>query len=307
MAEQKNEIQKVNKDTIKDLLSSPEVQNSISAVLPKHLQIEKLIKIAAAAVNQNPTLLKCTKHSLLCSILDAAKLGLPPDGTLGQGYLVPFWNKNVKGYVATFITGYRGYLTLARNSGEIQEIYSELVYKDDDFEYQLGIDRSIKHKRNLNFEPVDQNIIAAYMVVKYKDGGQHQEVMTRKQLERIRDRSPSKNKSGEIVGPWATDFGEMCRKTVIRRGIKYVPLSIEEPLAQAIEHDNDVDGLRNLDIPLQPLDNDDVPDPVDVTNGTVTVNEGMGPGERADDADSIQGELIDSETGAVLEQGNVLY
>ena len=46
--------------------------------------------------------------------------------------------------------------------------------------------------------------------------------MTKADIDKIRFRSKSKDK-----GPWITDYAEMCKKTVIRRHAKLVPLSVE--------------------------------------------------------------------------------
>lgn len=259
--------QVMDKNTVADLLHSPYLQASLEVMLPRHMTPEKLVKIVMVAVSRNQGLLKCTKDSLLQAVMDAAKLGLPPDGTLGQGYLVPFWNGKARCLEAKFIAGYRGYITLARNSGNIESISAELVYAGEKFNIKLGTAREIVHERSLDVEPTDENITGAYMIARFKDGGYHFEYMTRKQLEAVKERSPSKNKQGEVVGPWVSDFGEMCRKTVVRRGIKMVPMSVEEPIAKLVEHDNATDGVVDMSGLLQLPE---APTTQEVIDGTAT-------------------------------------
>jgi recombination protein RecT len=60
----------------------------------------------------------------------------------------------------------------------------------------------------------------------------HVEVMSRSQVDAIRARSRSGSN-----GPWVTDYDEMAKKTVVRRALKYCPLSSER-YEKALEHDN---------------------------------------------------------------------
>jgi signal peptidase I len=84
--------------------------------------------------------------------------------------------------------------------------------------------------------PERGDIVAAYMVVQMEGEAIQVEVMTREDIIAIRDRSRASK-----AGPWVTDFAEMCRKTVVRRGCKYLPMDTEEaePLARAMELDAD--------------------------------------------------------------------
>jgi recombination protein RecT len=72
-----------------------------------------------------------------------------------------------------------------------------------------------------------------YMVAHFKDGGSHFEWMTVGEVMRIKARS-SAVRSGKQT-PWDTDASEMIRKTVIRRGWKYLPMSIEMQNAEIID------------------------------------------------------------------------
>jgi len=68
-------------------------------------------------------------------------------------------------------------------------------------------------------------------------------------------RTKSRNKQGEIVGPWQTDKAEMAKKTVIRRHFRLAPVSVEEQrLGMAVEAENIAIGQgpeaqRNLFLP----------------------------------------------------------
>jgi hypothetical protein len=77
-------------------------------------------------------------------------------------------------------------------------------------------------------------IIAFYAVARFTTGGHHFDVMTRAEVEAIRDKSQAwmAFKAGKIQStPWGTDFPEMGKKTAIRRISKYLPMNVQKAAA----------------------------------------------------------------------------
>lgn len=74
------------------------------------------------------------------------------------------------------------------------------------------------------------------MVAHFVDGGHHFEWMSIGEVNKIRDRSPAAKKD---ASPWITDYEQMALKTVIRRGWKYLPMSIEMQNHERIETANE--------------------------------------------------------------------
>jgi recombination protein RecT len=213
--------------TLKNLLEQR--RDSIAQLIPKHLSADRLMKVALNCVGKTPMLQQCSPVSLLQCVITAAELGLEPGGALGHAYLVPFKT------TATLIIGYRGFIQLMRNSGQLSSIRAVVVHEKDVFKLREGIEQTIKHEPFLDGEPGPLKYV--YCVAKLKDGSVQIEVMTRAQVEAIRARSRSGGS-----GPWQTDYEEMAKKTVVRRISKYLPMSAE--LEKAIDLDNGdfVDG-----------------------------------------------------------------
>ena len=125
----------------KYLLTGPGVQNSLAADLPKHLKGDRFVRVALAAMTAQPKLFDCTPESVLLSLMQCASMGLEPSGgVLGQAYLIPFKN------ICQVIPGYRGLVKLARNSGEVADVWAEVVYAKDRFDYELGLEPKLVHK-----------------------------------------------------------------------------------------------------------------------------------------------------------------
>jgi len=244
-------------------------RKQLEMALPKHMTADRLLRVAMTSIQRTPKLLDCTQQSLLACIMTCAQLGLEPDQFLGQAYLVPF-KDNKKGIVTcTLIPGYRGYIALARRSGEVQSVSAQVVYSKDRFSLQYGIDEKLEHvpyepdERELSGKSPRGDFRGAYVVFKYKDGSYSFDYMNKAEIDRIRKRSKSSDD-----GPWVTDYDEMAKKTVIKRHIKLAPLSVEFARAAALE-DRAMIGESQAD--LLGMEEDDVIDAEETTGDLLKI------------------------------------
>ena len=214
---EKKDIERSPQQTIAQYLKS--MQGQIAEVLPKHITPERLTRVAMSVIRTTPKLLECDLPSLLAAVFQAASLGLEP-GLLGHCYIIPYGKK------ATFIIGYKGMIDLARRSGDIQSINAHEVYEHDLLEVEYGLEENLRHipwhlRSDKTFDKAGL-IRGFYMVAKFKDGGHYIHYMSKQEVDDHRKRS----KSGHD-GPWVTDYVEMGKKTVVRSGWKWLPISIE--------------------------------------------------------------------------------
>ena len=224
-------------------------EGAIKALLPAHINPDRYIKSAMAAIAKNPNILKCTKESIIASVIQAAQLGLEVGSSLGEGYLVPFKTE------CQFIPGYRGLISLARRSGEIVSITAGVVHEADEFEYELGLHPKCRHVPNLLVDDPGK-IIAVYACAILRESGEQMALMPLREIKAIQKRSRAAG-----FGPWVTDFEEMAKKTGIRRLYKMLPVSTEA-LSRALEiqaqaekgfSDDDLAELSDTDKDLQSL------------------------------------------------------
>ncbi|NOR03648.1 recombinase RecT [Mycolicibacterium fortuitum] len=201
----------------------------LAKALPKHVTPERMARIAVTVVRATPKLAECSPASFLGALLTASQLGLEP-GPTGEAYFVPYKQ------TCTFIPGYRGLIKLARQSGQVSDIYAEIVYANDKFKVTRGLQRNIEHEeapdRNNRGKPTD-----VYAVAKFKDGTTTFVTMTVNEVEAIRRRSMAANN-----GPWVTDWEAMAKKTAVRQLSKWLPLSAEFNSAVAL------DGTARTDV-----------------------------------------------------------
>jgi recombination protein RecT len=186
----------------------------IAKMLPKHLNAERLMKVAQIAATTTPALAKCDVASLVGAIGQCAQMGLEPNTVLGHAYLVPFntkrkdanggerWVNSVQ-----VIIGYKGLIDLARRSGQIVSIAAHEVCEADRFELVYGLDEKLNHTPAIGERG---EVIGFYAVAKLKDGGHCFEFMSRHQVETIRDGSQGFQQAvkykKEGAHPWSAHF-----------------------------------------------------------------------------------------------------
>jgi len=197
--------------TIFDVIQSGAKQ--FATALPKHINSDRFVRIAITTIRQNPKLAQCNQESLLGALMVSAQLGLEP-GVLGQCYLIPY------GRECQFQIGYKGMIELLRRSGQLKDIYAYSVYENDEFEMTYGLNRDLKHKPNLQDRG---NFIGCYCVAVLKDDARAFEYMTKEEIE-AHGKKFSKTYGN---GPWKTDFEAMAHKTVVKKMLKWLPVSVE--------------------------------------------------------------------------------
>jgi recombination protein RecT len=187
-----------------------------ASVLPKHIPVERFGRTVLTAVQTNPDLLNVERRSLWNACMKAAQDGLLPDGRLGA---LAIYKDKRRGPIAQWLPMIAGIRQKVRNSGEIATWEVHTVHERDLFDYELGDEPRIVHR------PVRGNrgpIIAAYSVCVLKSGERSREVMWVDEINEIRQRSRASDS-----GPWVSDFGEMCKKTVAKRHAKVLPMSTD--------------------------------------------------------------------------------
>lgn len=193
------------------------MEGEIKKALPSVITPERFTRMVLSALSTNQKLAACTPQSFLGAMMSAAQLGLEPNTPLGQAYLIPFKNRGVD--EVQFQIGYKGLIDLAYRSGEVEIVQSQIVYENDTFECEYGLEPKLIHK------PADKDRgepIRVYAMFKTKSGGYGFEVMSMDDVKKHAEKYSQAYKSG--FSPWKTNFEEMAKKTVLKKVLKYAPL-----------------------------------------------------------------------------------
>lgn len=202
-------------------------------VLPAHVGIDRMLRVTLSVLQRSADLQKCTQASLLNVLMQTMQLGLEPTGRYGGAWIVPFKDATSGLVEATAIYDYRGMMTIARRSGDIEVFDAAVVYESDYLDYERGLTPKLVHRPSMEKERGP--LKAVYAIVRFKSGGYQMELMTRADVDAIRSRSKARDK-----GPWVTDYDRMAIKSVIRRICNLLPYSVE--LSDMIAADDEAEG-----------------------------------------------------------------
>lgn len=214
-AKQSGTVAEKKEKTIYDVIESGKAQ--FAAALPKHMSGDKFIRVAITCIRQNPKLAACSQPSLLGAFMTAAQLGLEP-GVLGQCYLIPYGNE------CNFQLGYKGMIELLRRTGQLSDIYAYPVYSNDEFSIEYGLERTLKHVPAFSNPDGRGEVTGFYSVAILKDGTRAFEYMTKNEVKEHEE----KYRKGKFKNKvWDDNFVEMALKTVTKKMLKWLPISVE--------------------------------------------------------------------------------
>ena len=185
-------------------------------------------------IRRVPKLLECDRASLLMAFVQSAQFRFMPSGVSGEAYVIPY------GREAKFQLGYQGIVTLLYRNVNVRGISSNIVYENDDFDYEEGLEPHLIHKPAA-FGKARGEAIGVYTVAQLAGGAKTFKVMGRDAVMGIKDLSKAKDTKDS---PWNSKLDPekwMWRKTCLIQHAKLLPKTQE--LQQAIEIDYEGEGL----------------------------------------------------------------
>ena len=217
-ANQTSPVKLTKSMTIVDMVKALEPE--IRRALPTVLTPERFTRMALSAINNTPALAECTPMSFIAAMMNAAQLGLEPNTPLGQAYMIPYKNKGV--LECQFQLGYKGMIDLAYRTGQVQMIQAQIVREYDSFEYQYGLESKLIHRPG---ESDRGEITFIYGLFRLTNGGYGFEVSNKADMDAFAEKY---SKSfGSKYSPWTENYEDMAKKTVIKRALKYAPVSVD--------------------------------------------------------------------------------
>lgn len=216
-------------------LATTVINDKCAEFLDKPEQRKRMLRVALAAAAKNPKIFECAPQTVALALMHCAELRLEPSSVLGHAYLIPRYSKQLRGQECTFLIGYKGYLELARRSGEIASMVAQVVYDGEGFSVTIE-DGEARIRHDIAFGKGaarrDEDIIASYCIVKMKDGSVYADWCDRTEIDERRKAGGDRSFS-----PWSTHYARMARKSAIRKLLAggMVPLSAEMLRAHEIE------------------------------------------------------------------------
>lgn len=232
-----NEVTTTNNkpSSVKQFMALPATQKRVNELLGD--RASQFLTSVSSMVGADDKLAKCEPVSLFMACLTAAALDLPINKNLGFAHIVPYENNRAGVTEAQFQMGYKGYIQLAKRTGQykniaVTEVYEgQLVHEDplDGNTYDWDAKMSgtiigyVAKFRELNgFEK------ELYMSIDKVE--EHAKKFSKAYQYDLKPTTKYKN------SPWSTNFEKMAKKTVLKLLLnQWATLSIEMQKALAVD------------------------------------------------------------------------
>lgn len=204
------------------------------AALPKEFNKQRFMQNCMTVLQDGQAdFSKCEASTVVRTLLKGAFLGL--DFFNGECYAIPY------GGSCQFQTDYKGEIKLCKrySSNPIKDIYAKVVREGDEF-----VENIENGNQTVSFKPQafnDGQIIGAFAVCLYKDGSMIYDTMSKAEIEHTRQ-TFSKAANSKA---WKDSYGEMCKKTVLRRLCKLIDLNFDTAEAMQAFDDGSAFDVKN--------------------------------------------------------------
>lgn len=218
-------------------ITTPDMQAKFKAVLPSDVSLDRFTRVTLTAIQKNPDILDCDRTSLYNACVDAATRGLMPDGK--EGAIVKFRQKEGPPR-AQFMPMPEGVIKELAKVGV--KAHAVSVYAND--RVRIWNDDDGQH---FEHEPVvfgnRGDRIGAVAWARDASGRTFVEAMNMDDLMRVAQTSRSKDRNGNIVGPWAQWPERMEQKSCLHRLRKRIAIigPGAEDVVENLRRDEEVD------------------------------------------------------------------
>ena len=208
-----------------------ELENTKEA-LPENFNIPRFVQNSIALLNGNESLIRFSQQygtaQIKAGLLRGAYLGL--DALNQEMYLVPYKNN------LQFMASYKGMVKMAQRYSPrpIKSIYAKLVRQGDEYEETVANGEPSIFYKALPFN--ENPVIGVFAVCLFADGGTVTESMSRADIETCRSKSMAKNSPA-----WSQFWGEMAKKTVLRRLCKSISIDMDAHARQMFEAGTEIE------------------------------------------------------------------
>lgn len=170
-----------------------------------------ITKYRAILNGQKPSDKEIDPFSVVDCVLQAAQIGL--EAGSDQAYLVPYNGR------VSLIVSPRGLIDLAFRHPQVRDVNAAVVRAGDFFEYELGDEPRIRHRKNEKVGEKLGDLTHVYAVMTLASGGKIRAVLTASEIAFYRKFSKSTS------GPWYDNTAAMWEKTALKRMMAKGPRS----------------------------------------------------------------------------------
>lgn len=218
-------------------LESTKWKEEVKKVIPKEIMIDALLRVARSVASDNK-FATADPRSFLQALLKCGRAGLYPDGR--EAHLMCFGREVIA------IFDVKGICALAGRAGIL--VTPKLVHEADEFQVDEddGTGRT-KVVHRSDYRNPRGEVQAVYSRAVLPNGQVDYEIMTSQEVESVRQQYSKAKDSA----PWKNSWGEMAKKTVIKRHSKRWDMSPD--IRMAMNGDDDSLTQQNEIRTVEPI------------------------------------------------------
>lgn len=244
MAEAKNNLIKGEKGKIAEntAISSEKILQNLLKENNKKLKAvlgDNANSFMVSLVNlYNNDLKDVDPTTVLNSAFIAAALKLPIEKNLGFAYIVAYKDNKNGTKLAQFQLGYKGMMQLALRSGGVKKLNAIPIY-----EGQIKSFNPLTEEMEFDFTNKEIGEVVGYAsYLELVNGFSKIIYSTKEDIENHAKKFSQSYRSDQNYGKkssvWSTQFNEMALKTMIKKILKFAPLSTDMQLMQQVDQAN---------------------------------------------------------------------
>lgn len=207
----------------KDFFQLPAVSGKFQELLGS--RSKQFITSILQVTNSNQLLAKASPESIYGAAITAAVLDLPIQNNLGFAYIVPYSGS------AQFQIGYKGLIQLAIRSGQFKNISATPIYEGQIISENpltgYVFDFSVKKQG----DPIGYAAYIAFGTFEKYEYLSKEDAIAH-----------GKKYSKQFNGVWSSNFDAMALKTVLKKVLKFAPLSVDVQRAIVADQSVSKDG-----------------------------------------------------------------
>ncbi|MGL5934162.1 MAG: recombinase RecT, partial [Cetobacterium sp.] len=176
----------------------------------------------------NSDLVGVDPQTTLNAAFIAAALKLPIEKNLGFAYIIKYGDK------AQFILGYKGIIQLALRSGGVKKLNSIPIKEN-----QIKSFNPLTEEIEFDMENTEGEVVGYAAYMELTNGFNKIIYMSKKEIsdhaEKFSQTYKADIKWGKSNSVWAKNFDEMAMKTIIKKILKFAPLSTEMQMMERVD------------------------------------------------------------------------
>lgn len=186
----------------------------ISGALPADFNKQRFALNFVSLMNDRPDLKEFSKEKLGVALVRSAQDNL--DALNNEVYIYKGYNGDL-----TYSISYKGLRKMAieKSQKPIDNIISKLIKEGDSVDEEI-----VNGQAHLHYKSKFGNngkIIGVFAICTFKDGSEIYEIMTKDEIDAVKNKSRNS-------GAWRDFYGEMAKKSVIRRLCKQITLDFND-------------------------------------------------------------------------------